>query len=159
MFHLMACVQNCVVLLHGPLQALYLHRLHGCHVQAGPIGGATFGEDLCNCTLMIASHQARLHHVKDSQVYVRPGSDPIIEHCENLGFAPMPDLPYVGFARALEVAELPANADDCAWRRVRDFQHPGSEVSPSWHVITGPDQVPPKGASPAVKALEASPQV
>ena len=97
----MLWLQDCVILLHGPVQALYLHRLDRCHVQCGPVGGATFGEDIGSSVLMVATHQLRLHSVADTRIYVRPGSDPIIEHSSNVAFAPLPDLPYDGFAAAV----------------------------------------------------------
>lgn len=128
-------MQDCIILLHGPLQALYLHRLRNCHVQAGPISGATFGEDLLNCTLMVATHQIRLHQVHTTNVYVRPGSNPIIEHSSAVGFAPLHSLPFDGFDASVAAAELPADAEECAWQRVQDFQYPGHATSPNWHVL------------------------
>jgi hypothetical protein len=131
------------VLLHGPLQALHLHNLQDCHVQAGPISSATFGEKLQRCTLHLATHQLRLHHVQDSWVYVLPGSDPIIEHCTSVGFAPMQRLPYEGFLAAVQAAGLPEKCEDSAWDHVQDFQYPGHKSSPNWHIIDGSKQEGP----------------
>jgi Tubulin binding cofactor C len=140
-------LQDCTVLLHGPMQALYLHRLTRCHVQGGPVGGATLGERLCSCTLMVATHQMRLHHVTDTDVYVRPGSDPIIEHCSNIGFAPLAALPYGDFDAAMAAAELPMDADDCNWQNVKDFQYPGHAQSPNWHIVASDARTVAKSAA------------
>ena len=129
------------------MQALYLHRLERCHVQGGPISGATFGEQISASVLMVATHQLRMHSVTGSSVYVRPGSDPIIEHCSDVAFAPLPDLPYEGFAAAVQTAELPQDAQECAWRRVLDFQYPGHATSPNWHVIDSDSRQAPRVSS------------
>jgi tubulin-specific chaperone C len=136
-------LQDCTVLMHGPMQALYLHQLRGCHIQAGPVAGAAFGEDIQDSKLLLATHQLRLHHVVSTDVYVRPGSDPIIEHCSNVGFAPLQDLPYAAFADALKASELPTHSQDCAWQNVQDFQHPGCQQSSNWHVIASADRIRP----------------
>ena len=128
-------LQHCTVLLHGPLQALYLEQLQSCHIQAGPVGGATFGEHLTGCTLMLATHQLRLHSSSSTDVYIRPGSDPIIEHCSAIRFAPLQSLPYDGFDEALQDAELPADAETCSWSNVQDFQHPGHKQTSNWSVV------------------------
>jgi tubulin-specific chaperone C len=136
-------VQDCTVLLHGPLQALHLYNLQGCHVQAGPVSSATFGENLQGCTLHLATHQLRLHHVNNTRVYVLPGSNPIIEHCSGIGFAPMQTLPYEGFAAAVKLAGLPERCQDSAWDRVQDFQYPGHMSSHNWYIMEGSE---PEGA-------------
>lgn len=130
-------MQECTIKLHGPLQALHLHRLQDCTVEAGPIGGATFGEDLRNCVLRLATHQLRLHHTVDTQVHVLPGSDPIIEHCSGVGFAPLPALEYEGFTEAARAAGLPDNVATSKWANVQDFQYPGHKTSPNWHALDG----------------------
>ena len=138
------------MLLHGPLQALYLHRLRNCHVQAGPVDGATFGEALEGCTVMVAAHQLRLHKSRDTRVYVRPGSDPIIEHCSGMAFAPLESLPFDGWQACLARAELPDSAEGCAWRSVQDFQFPGHQESPNWHVLKAAERIKAQDMSACV---------
>ena len=37
-------LEDCTILLPGPLAALFMHRLRRCTVVTGPVGGATFAE-------------------------------------------------------------------------------------------------------------------
>lgn len=130
---MLANLTDCTVLLHGPIQALYLHNLRNCHLEAGPVSGGTLGEGIESCTLMVATHQLRLHHTQHTDVYVRPGSDPIIEHCSNVRFGPLDPLPYGGYGAALDTARIARNS--AQWRQVQDFQFPGHVQSPNWSVI------------------------
>jgi hypothetical protein len=50
-------LQDCTVFLVGRLSALRLQQLRRCRVYAGPVAGATFVSGVCDCTLMVASHQ------------------------------------------------------------------------------------------------------
>jgi hypothetical protein len=50
-------LQDCTVFLVGRLSALRLQQLLRCRVYAGPVAGATFVSGVCDCTLMVASHQ------------------------------------------------------------------------------------------------------
>ena len=138
-------LQDCTIILHGPIQALYLHKLRKCHIQAGPVSGATFGENMTDCTVMVASHQVRLHHAQNSQFYIAVGSDPIIEFSDGLGFAPLLDLPYAQYSDALQVARI--KADNELWSRVQDFQYPGHTVSPNWCTIPAEIRVQPQAPS------------
>ena len=37
-------LQDCQVMLLGPMSALRMHKLRGCHIYSGPVPGATFVE-------------------------------------------------------------------------------------------------------------------
>ena len=138
-------MQGCTIRLYGPLQALHLHRLRDCTVEAGPVGGATFGEDLQTCVLHLATHQLRLHHTQDTKVHVLPGSDPIIERCSAVGFAPLQTLPYEGFQAAIQAAGLPHSAAASKWDNVQDFQYPGHKTSPNWYTLEAVQRCVPGG--------------
>jgi tubulin-specific chaperone C len=129
----MHALQDCTVLLHGPMQALHLHKLKNCLIQAGPVGGAIIGEEIDDCTLMVATHQLRLHHTRSTHVHVFCGSQPIIEHCTDVAFAPLLNLPYAGFSDSLRSSSLFKGENK--WRQVLDFQCPGQTASRNWHVL------------------------
>jgi hypothetical protein len=57
-------LQNCTVFLVGRLSALRLQQLRRCRVYAGPVAGATFVSGVCDCTLMVASHQVGLERLQ-----------------------------------------------------------------------------------------------
>eukprot|EP00892_Ulva_mutabilis_P006725 jgi/Ulvmu1/4424/UM002_0149.1 len=115
------------------MQALYLHRLENCRVEAGPVHSATFGEELQHCSLSLVSHQLRLHASSSLQVYLRAGSDPIIEDCSGIGFGPLTSLAYEGFDELCHAADL--HADGTHWQHVKDFLNPGSHVEKNWYTI------------------------
>jgi len=133
-------LQDCTIILNGPMQALYLHRLTNCCVEAGPVHSATFGEELHNCQLSLASHQLRLHGSTSLQVYLRAGSDPIIEHCTAIGFGPLPGLGYEGFDELCHAADL--HPPDRHWDCVQDFLNPGSQLKTNWYIIKRDDWTP-----------------
>ncbi|WIA38943.1 hypothetical protein OEZ86_005096 [Tetradesmus obliquus] len=81
-------LQDCSVFLVGRLSALRLQQLRRCRVYAGPVAGATFVSGVRDCTLMVASHQVRIHDACSCDLYLRTRSHPIIEHSSGLRFAP-----------------------------------------------------------------------
>lgn len=131
--HQSVLLQDCTICLHGPLQALYLYRLTNCHVEAGPVYSATFGEELENCQLVLASHQVRLHASCKLKVHLRAASAPIIEDCSSIGFGPSSRLDYNGFTEHCQAADLPA--DDSYYQHVQDFSNPGSELKKNWYTM------------------------
>lgn len=131
-------------MLHGSLQALYLHRLKRCHVQAGPVLGATLADGLDACTLMVATQQLRVHHAQASQLCVCVSSDPVIEHCSGLRFAPLRALPYEQYEELACAARI--SDDRNKWRAVQDFQNPGHASSPNWSVLPEAERVVPQNA-------------
>jgi tubulin-specific chaperone C len=118
-----------------------MHNLVRCHVQAGPVSGATLVDGAEACTLMVTTHQLRLHHTHDTAVYTCVGSDPIIEHCSAIRFAPLPELPYAQYASHLQSAGV--TVDNGKWQSVQDFQCPGHRVSPNWTVAPVAERVAP----------------
>ena len=80
---------------------------------------------------MLASHQVRIHAARGCDFYLRVRSNPIIEDCTRLGFAPCPaDLPLA--PEHLAAARL---AEDTGlWAEVQDFLWLRSTPSPNWSV-------------------------
>lgn len=126
-------MQDCKIYLYGQMQALYLYKLRNCCVQAGPVLSATFGDDLQDCKLDLASHQVRLHASHRLQVHLRAGSDPIIEDCSGIGFGSLSTIDYTDFSDCCDAAELPSG--DCRWQNVQDFSNPGSTEKKNWYII------------------------
>lgn len=127
-----AAVQDCTIRICGTIPTLYLHRLSNCNIVAGPVAGATFGEDMQGCSLQLATHQLRLHSSTNMLVHVRAGSSPIIEHCSSVGFGPLAQSLYSDFEGACVAVQLP---DSEHWRDVQDFLNPGSAQTSNWYMI------------------------
>lgn len=91
---------DCLVLIPAPMRALRVDRLTRCVVLAGPVGGSLLLHDCSHVTLAVASRQVRLHRSTHCDLYLRPSSRPIIEHCSGLRLAPC-GLEYPALQRHL----------------------------------------------------------
>jgi hypothetical protein len=121
-------LRGCEVRLLSSCRALYLRKLTRCTVLAVPVAGAIYVTDCEDCTLVIACRQLRVHTSARCAVYLHAASNPIIENCDGLSFAPYPPLPG-----ALEAAGLRADAN--LWDRVDDFNWIKAQQSPHWGVM------------------------
>ena len=78
-----------------------------------------------DCVFLLACKQVRIHETFRSNFYLSIRSSPIIEDCDDLGFAPAP------------------NSEGDGWSDVKDFKWLKSEASPHWHVIPEDERFPP----------------
>ncbi|KAK9805457.1 hypothetical protein WJX73_008992 [Symbiochloris irregularis] len=129
-------LQGCTVLLLGRLSALRVRQLRDCRIACGPVAGATFVDDVRDSTLILASHQVRVHRTHATALRLRVRSNPIIEHCSSITVAPYLPLRYAGAAEDLESSNL---GEDTAalglWSKVQDFAWLRSTPSPNWAVM------------------------
>ena len=115
-------------------------RAHSRHLQQlKPFATSTMQMSLmyCHaagaegCTFMLASHQVRIHAARHCDFYLRLRSNPIIEDCSRLGFAPCPaDLPL----DPEQMAAAGLAEDTGLWAEVQDFLWLRSTPSPNWSV-------------------------
>ena len=96
---------RCCVMLLAPLRALRIDQLSHCVVLSGPVAGSLLLHDCNDCTVMVPSRQVRLHRSTGCDMYLRPCSRPIIEHCTQLRFGPC-GLNYPGFEAHLRSSGL-----------------------------------------------------
>jgi tubulin-specific chaperone C len=78
-----------------PLAGLHLKNIKDSLVICGQVSGSVHITDVQNSVLVTACRQFRMHGSKNTQVYLHCASRPIIEDCEEIEFAPLPDV-YVG---------------------------------------------------------------
>lgn len=128
-------LRGCEVRLLSSCRALYLRKLARCVVLAIPVAGAIYVTDCEDCTLVIACRQLRVHTSARCAIYLHVASNPIIENCDGLLFAPYPPPPPPG---ALETAGLRGDAN--LWDRVDDFNWIKSQQSPHWGVLPAADR-------------------
>ena len=134
-------LENCIIQLHCPTSALFVHRLRGCTILAGPVAGALHIEDVKDCALYAAARQVRIHAAYDCTFYLRVRAGPIIEHSSGLGFAPYPALLYPQVVQHLQAQGL--GEDDGQWADVQDFGWLRTAASPNWKVICDNERQPP----------------
>ena len=81
-------LENCTVTLCDRLGALRIGSVKNCTFLVGPIGGSIHLEHAENCTFVVACRQIRIHHAHSCDFYLAVQSNPIIEDCDKLRFAP-----------------------------------------------------------------------
>ena len=79
---------------------------------------------LCNCSLLLEAAQVRIHSSSRSNVYCKVQSQPVIETCTELQFAPLDDA---GSKSDAEEQHL--------WSQVQDFSWLRAGASPNWSVL------------------------
>ncbi|KAJ0049600.1 hypothetical protein Pint_16659 [Pistacia integerrima] len=128
----LAGLDSCEVRLLGCVNALFVNKLKGCKIYAGPVTGSILIEEVEDCVLVLASHQIRIHFAKSCDFYLRVRSRPIIEDCNGIRFGPY-CLKYEGIEEDLEAAGLSEETGN--WGNVDDFKWLRAVQSPNWSVL------------------------
>jgi len=84
-------LKDCTVILPFAVKCIYMKQIQNCKVYVGANSGATFVDFLICSKVFIQSHQIRIHNSKQTQFYLTARSNPIIEHCVEMGFGPFLD--------------------------------------------------------------------
>ncbi|ROW09913.1 hypothetical protein VPNG_06331 [Cytospora leucostoma] len=119
-------------------------------IVTGRVAGAAHITGVRHSVLVVDARQVRMHDCADVTVYLWCGSHPIIEDCEGVRFAPIPDVYY----RAWRVGggggeEMDTDTDKNQWDQVDDFNWLKAEASPNWtRLVPGGE-----GGSSAVVAV------
>lgn len=129
----LADLEDCVVFLGDTMSALRVDNLRRCHVYGGPVAGSLLLEGCEDCTFWLASRQIRLHHGVRCTFHLRVMSNPIIEDCSELSFAPY-NIEYDGLRTQLVNAGLGSTSRNM-WKQVQDFKWHRAQHSPNWATI------------------------
>ncbi|KAF2827245.1 tubulin-specific chaperone-like protein c [Ophiobolus disseminans] len=129
-------LQSCVVDLSiattgSPFAALYLKNIKDSLIVCGQIAGAIHITNVENSVLVITCRQSRMHGSKNVDVYLHSLSRPIIEDCQNVRFAPLPQT-FAG-------PELDHAANQ--WDQIDDFKWLKVEPSPNFGVLAEAQRV------------------
>ncbi|KAG9319825.1 hypothetical protein KVV02_007227 [Mortierella alpina] len=148
---------DCTVnLVHNiPLGAIHIKNLKRCTLVIPPVSGSILLHDCEGCTLVGACHQSRMHTSKDMDIYLHVTSEPIIEDCTEMRFAPYGQiLPSEQLERLFQAAQL--NPARNFFDRVKDFNWLRQQQSPNWRLLD-PSEIKPEIASQVLaRAGEAS---
>lgn len=84
--------------------------------------------------------QVRIHSSSDTDFYLHIRSRPIIEHSQQLRFAPMAPatllaLQQAGGAVDASAGDGTSSSEDDTWRQVEDFGWVKATQSPNWSVV------------------------
>ncbi|KAF9955604.1 hypothetical protein BGZ72_003586 [Mortierella alpina] len=137
---------DCTVnLVHDiPLGAIHIKNLRGCTLVVPPVSGSILLHDCEDCIIIGACHQqlsaivqqSRMHTSKNLTIYLHVTSEPIIEDCTHMQFAPYPYLnilPAEQLARLFQVAQLDPAKN--YYDRVKDFNWLKQQQSPNWRLL------------------------
>eukprot|EP00762_Andalucia_godoyi_P006855 ANDGO_00939.mRNA.1 Tubulin-folding cofactor C len=115
--------------------AVTVSECDDCEIVMGPVDSSLFVDKCHSCIIVIACHQARIHSSSKCSLYLHCGSNPIIEDCSEMGFAP-----YAAQYSLLEeqMKACGFSKDRNRWDMVDDFKWLMSERSPHWFVIPEP---------------------
>ncbi|KAG0328986.1 hypothetical protein BGZ99_003850 [Dissophora globulifera] len=129
-------LQNCTVnLVHDiPLGAIHIRNLKQCTLVIPPVSGSILLHDCEGCTLIGACHQSRMHTSSNMDIYLHVTSEPIIEDCTDMRFAPYGQiLPAEQLDRLFEAAQL--NPSNNYFDKVKDFNWLKQQQSPNWRLM------------------------
>ncbi|KAF9993817.1 hypothetical protein BGZ80_010367 [Entomortierella chlamydospora] len=127
---------DCTInLVHDiPLGAIHIKNLKRCTLVIPPVSGSILLHDCEGCTLIGACHQSRMHTSRNMDIYLHVTSEPIIEDCTDMRFAPYGQiLPPEQLDRLFEVAQL--NASKNYYDKVKDFNWLRQQQSPNWRLL------------------------
>ncbi|KAF9119291.1 hypothetical protein BGW39_000395 [Mortierella sp. 14UC] len=127
---------DCTInLVHDiPLGAIHVKNLKRCTLVFPPVSGSILLHDCEGCTLVGACHQSRMHTSTNMNIYIHVTSEPIIEDCTDMRFAPYGQiLPTVELDRLFEIAQL--NQSVNLYDKVKDFNWLRQQQSPNWRLL------------------------
>ena len=124
------------IYLLDTIGALYIKRVRRCRIVTGPIRGSVHINDAHESAISLAARQVRMHTSKACKLHIFCASDPIIEHCSEIGIGCY-GLAYEGIEAHTQAAGLEGLPD----RRcgVQDFNWLRQTQSPNWHALGAND--------------------
>eukprot|EP01065_Artemidia_motanka_P023679 TRINITY_DN28343_c0_g1_i1.p1 TRINITY_DN28343_c0_g1~~TRINITY_DN28343_c0_g1_i1.p1 ORF type:complete len:314 (+),score=107.67 TRINITY_DN28343_c0_g1_i1:56-943(+) len=115
-----------------PSPSMFLSDLEDCEVFVEPVDGSVFVDRCTGCTFVAAARQLRVHRTTASNFYLHCASQPIIEDCEECGFAP---FLWEWPEREATFAATTLASSKNHWDQVNDFKWIRAQQSPHWHVV------------------------
>ncbi|CAE6430393.1 unnamed protein product [Rhizoctonia solani] len=129
-------LSDCFVdLASGPspnVNALHVQGLKRTVLYAGKIQGSVLLHDCVQCTIIVSTHQFRMHTSNTTNVYLEVSSNPVIEKCNDIRFGSYPSSSDTATAAELPRPEVSGNGLPYV---VQDFDWMGATPSPHWTVI------------------------
>ncbi|KAF9104903.1 hypothetical protein BGX29_001035 [Mortierella sp. GBA35] len=128
------CTINLVHTL--PLGAIHIKNLKRCVLVIPPVSGSILLHDCEGCTLVGACHQSRMHTSTNMDIYLHVTSEPIIEECTDMRFAPYPYhevLPADQLHGLFVAAGL--RPEKNLFDHVKDFNWLRQQQSPNWRIL------------------------
>eukprot|EP01060_Flectonema_neradi_P029111 TRINITY_DN3951_c0_g1_i1.p1 TRINITY_DN3951_c0_g1~~TRINITY_DN3951_c0_g1_i1.p1 ORF type:complete len:302 (+),score=72.18 TRINITY_DN3951_c0_g1_i1:45-908(+) len=122
-------------ILIKPSASTFLSDLTNCKVLIKPIDGSVFINSCTSCTFIVAARQLRVHNTKSSSFYLHCSSEPIIEDCSEVTFAP---YNWDFDDKEALFASTTLTPDNNKWNQVNDFKWLKAQQSPNWSLLENP---------------------
>ncbi|KAI6778130.1 Tubulin-specific chaperone C [Emericellopsis cladophorae] len=120
------CIVDMSVPTNGaPLPSLALKNISGSLVIAGRVSSSVHITNVKDSIVVLTAQQARIHDCKNVRIYLFCASDPVIESCSEMRFAPLPTI-YAN--------DTPKGTTN-RWDRIEDFSWRKGGENPNWTVI------------------------
>ncbi|KAL1745953.1 tubulin binding cofactor C-domain-containing protein [Schizophyllum fasciatum] len=110
------------------ISAVHIRNVCNSLIVLPLISGSVMLHDLTRCVVVVGCHQFRMHTSKAVDVYLSITSNPIIEHCSGIRFAPYPSA-------------LAPDAPAGGLQSIQDFSHIRSTPSPNWSRLASEQQL------------------
>merc|ERR1712228_57210 len=123
---------NCTVSIVDFIGALRMDNIKHCNVMTGPICSSLHVEYIENSTINSIMRQCRIHHCKDTKFYIHVNSEPVIEHSDNVQFAPY-NVKYKELSDHWKSSGIDEQINQ--WNKVKDFNWFKQQQSPHWSII------------------------
>ncbi|KAF9905795.1 hypothetical protein EC991_001271 [Linnemannia zychae] len=128
------CTINLVHTL--PLGAIHIKNLKRCVLVIPPVSGSILLHDCEGCTLIGACHQSRMHTSTNMDIYLHVTSEPIIEDCTDMRFAPYPYQEVLPSDQLLTLfAAAGLKPEKNLFDHVKDFNWLRQQQSPNWRLL------------------------
>lgn len=114
-----------------PFTALTLRDITNSLIICGAVAGPVHITSVHNSVIVVSARQFRMHDSESIDVYLHCASRPIIEDCQGIRFAPLPES-YVT-DNTTRVKNM--------WDQVDDFKWLKAEASPHWSVLPEEERV------------------
>ncbi|CAE7228911.1 unnamed protein product [Rhizoctonia solani] len=138
------CFVDLVSGISPNVNALHVQGLKRTVLYAGKIQGSVLLHDCVQCTIIVSTHQFRMHTSNTTDVYLDVSSNPVIEKCGDIRFGSYPSSG--GTATAAEPSRPEMSGNGLPYV-VQDFDWMGATPSPHWSVIDSPTFQLPTAAS------------
>eukprot|EP01038_Epipyxis_sp_PR26KG_P005691 gene5691-7857_t len=106
-----------------------------CSIFLGPCLTSVYLEGVVDSTIFIACHQLRIHKCKNCKLYVQVNSHPIIEDCQEMGFAPYKSNNYFQYEGLEDDFQKSDLLSATCWDNVVDFRWHKTTKSPNWFTL------------------------
>eukprot|EP00483_Globobulimina_turgida_P012360 UN12383 len=109
---------NCTISICDYIGALRMNNIKHCTIITGPISSSLHVEYIENSTINAIMRQCRIHYCKDTKFYIHVNSEPVIEHSDNVQFAPY-NVKYKELNQHWKMAKVDKSINQ--WDKVKEF--------------------------------------